>query len=74
VCNFIAIPITLREAHVDCLFKFAIQESGFDIKLLGDETIPSDDGQEEAQGIETYHQGKGLIVILSLNLGKSLCH
>jgi hypothetical protein len=67
-------PITLREAHVDCLFKLAIQESGFDIKLLEDETIRSDDGQEKAPGIEMYHWGKCLIVILSLNLGKSLCH
>jgi hypothetical protein len=74
VCNLIAIPITLREVDVDCLIKLAIQESGFDIKLLGDETIGSDEEQEEAQGIETYHRGKHLIVILSLNLGKFVRH
>jgi hypothetical protein len=53
--NFIAIPIALREAYIDCLFKLAIQERGFDIKSLGDETIHSDDGEEEAQGIKMYH-------------------
>jgi hypothetical protein len=43
VCNFIAIPITLREAHLDCCFNLTIQENGFDMKLLRDETICSDD-------------------------------
>jgi hypothetical protein len=69
VYNFIAIPITLREVHVDCLFKLAIQESGYDIKLLGDETIGSHDGREKVQGIETYYSGKHLIVILYVNVG-----
>jgi hypothetical protein len=41
------------EAQVDYLFKLAIKESGFELKLLGDETIRSDDGQENAKGIET---------------------
>jgi hypothetical protein len=74
VCNFIAIAITLREADVDWLFKLAIQNSGVDIKLLGDETLCSDAGQEMVQGIETYYRCKRLILLLSQNLGKSLCH
>jgi hypothetical protein len=74
VCNFIAIPIALRKADVDCLVKLAIQENGFDIKLLVDETIHSDERQAEVHGIKTYQQGNRLIVILSLNFGKSLCH
>jgi hypothetical protein len=52
--------------------KLAIQESIFDIKLLVDKTVPSDDGQVTAPAIETYYWGKRLLVILSLNLGKSL--
>jgi hypothetical protein len=52
----------------------AIQESGFHIKLLEYETIRSDDKQEEAQGIEIYYGDNRLLLILSLNLGKSLCH
>jgi hypothetical protein len=70
VCNIIAIPVTLKEAHVDCLFKLAIQESGFDIKLLGDEPIRREDGQEKGQRIETYNRRNRLMVILSLKLGK----
>jgi hypothetical protein len=55
VCDFISIPTYLREAHVDCLIKLAIQESDFVIKLLGDETIRSDDRQEMVEAIEMYH-------------------
>jgi hypothetical protein len=34
-----------------CIFslKLAIKKGGFDIKLIGDITIPSDDGQDKAQ-------------------------
>jgi hypothetical protein len=51
--------------HVDCLFKLAMQESSFDIMLLGEETIRINDGPEKTQGIETYYWSKRLIVILS---------
>jgi hypothetical protein len=46
--NIIAIPITIRERHVDFLSKLTIQESGIEIKLLGAESICGDDGQEKA--------------------------
>jgi hypothetical protein len=59
---------------MDYLFLLVIQDDGFDINLHGDETIRSDDREETVQGIETYHQAKHLIIILSLNLGKSLYH
>jgi hypothetical protein len=59
---------------VDGLFNLAIQVCGFDIKLLGAETIRSNDRQEMVQGIEMYNRGKCLIVILSLNVEKSFCY
>jgi hypothetical protein len=65
--------MSLREGHLDYLFKLTIQESSLHIKLLGDKPICTDNGQEEVQGIDTYHQGKRLIVVLSLNLAKLLC-
>jgi hypothetical protein len=53
MCNFIAIPITLRAVHLHYFCKLAIKKIGFDIKLLEDEPIRSNDGEEKAQGIKT---------------------
>jgi hypothetical protein len=35
--------MTFREGYVDCLSKLAINESGYYLKLLGDNTLHSDD-------------------------------
>jgi hypothetical protein len=52
--------------------ELAIEESGFNIMLLWDETIDSDDSQGKVYGIETYSHSIWPILILSQILRHSL--
>jgi hypothetical protein len=54
----VAIPRTQTKVYVDCIYKVTIQKSGFDINLLGDKTIRSDDGQAMYQAIENLPPGQ----------------
>jgi hypothetical protein len=57
VCNFIAIPITLREANIGYFIEVTISANSFDIKLLRDEPDRIDDRHDEVQGIEMLSEG-----------------
>jgi hypothetical protein len=67
----VILDIARRLFHVDFFLQISMQEGGFNIHMMDLPFMGGNKGTKKVDGSHFGYRGKGLIIVNSLNLGKS---